>query len=77
MNAEIKNLPIRQESNTIQAMLMKPSMRKQLEMAIPKHMTVDRLLRVAMTAIRTNPKLMECTQESLLACIMCCAQLVI
>jgi recombination protein RecT len=74
MNAEAKNLPARQD-NTIHAMLMKPAMRKQLEMAIPKHMTVDRLLRVAMTAIRTNPKLMECTQESLLACIMGCAQL--
>jgi recombination protein RecT len=75
MNAQVKNLPARQETNTIQAMLMRPAMRKQLEMAIPKHMTVDRLLRVAMTAIRTNPKLMECTQESLLACIMGCAQL--
>jgi len=74
MSAEVKNLAVRQD-NTIQALLMKPAMRKQLEMAIPKHMTVDRLLRVAMTAIRTNPKLMECTQESLLAAIMGCAQL--
>jgi len=33
MSAEVKNLAVRQD-NTIQALLMKPAMRKQLEMAI-------------------------------------------
>ncbi len=49
--------------------------RRQLEMALPKHLTADRLLRVAMTSIQRTPKLLDCTQPSLLACIMTCAQL--
>ena len=44
-------------------------------MAIPKNLTVERLLRVSMTAIRNNPKLLDCSQQSLLACIMGCATL--
>lgn len=49
--------------------------RKQMEMALPKHLSADRLLRVAMTSIQRTPKLMECTPQSLLACVMTCAQL--
>lgn len=67
------NLPAK--NNTIFELLNKDSMRRQIEMAIPKHMTVDRLLRVAVTAIRTTPKLLDCTPQSLLACVMGCAQL--
>lgn len=44
-------------------------------MALPKHLTADRLLRVAMTSIQRTPKLLDCTPKSLLACIMTCAQL--
>jgi recombination protein RecT len=47
----------------------------QMAMALPKHLTADRLLRVAMTSIQKTPKLMECTPQSLLACVMTCAQL--
>lgn len=38
-------------------------------------LTADRLIRVALTAIRTNPKLLDCKQESLMAAIMQAAQL--
>jgi recombination protein RecT len=71
--AQKENLPARVD--TIRQLLEQKGVKNQLAAAIPKHMTVDRLLRVAMTAIRTNPKLAECTQKSLLACIMGCAQL--
>lgn len=50
---------------------MKPA----IAQAIPKHMTPERLLRIATTAIKTNPKLKVCTAESLLASVMQCAQL--
>lgn len=50
---------------------MKPA----IAQAIPKHMTPDRLLRIATTAIKTTPKLKVCTAESLLASVMQCAQL--
>jgi len=68
-----ENLPAVQKAANIRALLEKS--RKQLEMALPKHMTADRLLRVAMTSIQRTPKLLDCTQQSLLACIMTCAQL--
>lgn len=50
---------------------MKPA----IAQAIPKHLTPDRLLRIATTSIRTNPKLKVCTPESLLGAVMQCAQL--
>lgn len=50
---------------------MKPA----IAQAIPSHMTPERLLRIATTSIRTNPKLKVCSPESLLGAIMQCAQL--
>lgn len=43
--------------------------------ALPQHMSPERLLRIATTTIRTNPKLNICTAQSLLGAIMQCAQL--
>lgn len=47
----------------------------QLQQALPKHITADRLIRVAMTAINKTPKLLECTTSSLIGCIVNSAQL--
>lgn len=71
--ASTQNLPATQKAASIRGLLEKS--RRQLEMALPKHLTADRLLRVAMTSIQRTPKLLDCTQPSLLACIMTCAQL--
>jgi len=51
------------------------SMKPAISQAIPQHMTPERLLRIATTCIRTNPKLKVCTPESLLGAVMQCAQL--
>lgn len=67
------NLPATSKAADIRVLLEKS--RGQIEKALPKHLTADRLLRVAMTSIQKTPKLLECTQQSLLACIMTCAQL--
>lgn len=42
---------------------------------LPKHLTVDRLARVALTAIGKTPRLQECTGASLLQSIMQAAEL--
>ncbi len=47
----------------------------QFAMALPKILSVDRFLRIALTSVNRNPKLLACTQESLLACLMDCAML--
>jgi recombination protein RecT len=49
--------------------------KKQIALALPKHMTPERMLRIVMTSIQKTPKLLECTRESLLASIMQAAQL--
>lgn len=46
-----------------------------IRQALPKHMDADRLTRVALTVIRTNPMLRQCTVPSLLAAILQAAQL--
>jgi len=42
---------------------------------LPKHMSADRMLKIALGAMRTTPKLMECTTESLFGAIVQCSQL--
>lgn len=59
--------------NTIRDLLEKQA--GQIAIALPKHLTADRLTRVALTTINKNAKLLECTPHSLLACIMDCAAL--
>lgn len=61
------------EINTVRDALEK--MKPQFQMALPKHLTPDRLLRVAMTAIQNTPKLLECDRQSLYSAIMKAAQL--
>ena len=47
----------------------------QIAMALPRHMDPDRLLRVAMTSIQKNPKLLDCDTKSLLGAVIQSAQL--
>jgi len=49
--------------------------RAQIELALPRHMSADRLARIAITAIRKTPKLRECTTVSLLGAVIQSAQL--
>jgi len=47
----------------------------QITMALPKHLTADRLCRTAVTEMSKNPKLFDCTPTSILASIIMAAQL--
>lgn len=48
--------------------------RSEIARALPKHMDADRLARIATTTIKTTPKLMECSAQSLLGALMLSAQ---
>lgn len=48
---------------------------KQFATALPKHINSDRFVRIAITTIRQNSKLAQCSQESLLGALMVSAQL--
>lgn len=46
-----------------------------IKAVLPKHVAPERMLRLALGALRTTPKLMNCTVESLMGAVIQCAQL--
>ncbi|CAN0620299.1 recombination protein RecT [Burkholderia multivorans] len=46
-----------------------------LAAVLPRHVTPDRMLKIALGALRTTPKLMDCTIESLMGAVVQCSQL--
>ncbi|MEQ9131143.1 MAG: recombinase RecT [Salinisphaeraceae bacterium] len=64
---------IKQKADSVRHALEK--MKPQMAMAMPKHLTAERLLRVTMTACQNTPKLLECDRTSLFSAVMTCAQL--
>ena len=63
------------KAQSIRALFNDNRVKGEIMKALPKHMTADKLIRVAMTSIQRNPKLMDCNQQSLLGCIMTSAAL--
>jgi recombination protein RecT len=49
--------------------------RAQIQMALPQHMTPDRMIRVAITAVQKQPLLGKCSQMSLIGCVIEASQL--
>ncbi|MEK4620676.1 recombination protein RecT [Bacillus sp. FSL K6-0273] len=79
-NESIKNqLANRTESKpaspeqTVEAYMKK--MGPRMAEVLPKHMDMDRMSRIALTTIRTNPTLLECTVPSLMGAVMQAVQL--
>lgn len=64
---------VKQNADTVRSALER--MTPQFKMALPKHLTPERLLRVTMTAVQNTPKLLDCNRTSLFAAVMTCAQL--
>jgi recombination protein RecT len=65
---------IAKKQKTIQD-IIRNDMAAQFALALPKVCTPERFVRVALTTINKTPKLAQCTQTSLLACLMDCAAL--
>ncbi len=59
--------------HTIKALLEQNA--GELQKVLPKHLTLERLLKVALYCIDKTPKLQECSPQSLVACIKQCAEL--
>lgn len=64
---------VKAESYSVQKTLEK--LAPQMAQALPKHLSAERLMRVVMTSVRTNPKLLECDRASFFSAVMTCAQL--
>ena len=67
------NKPI--SERTLGSLMSDPKIKAQMALALPKHMTADRLARIATTEMRRVPALAKASPESFLGAIMQCAQL--
>lgn len=61
------------KQKTLQGLIQQ--MEGQIKRALPQTITPERFTRIVLTALSTNPKLKECTQESFLGAMMNAAQL--
>jgi recombination protein RecT len=61
--------------NPVKALLESESSKKAIAAICAKHLNPERLTRVVLTACNRNPKLLECTRESLWQAVMDCAAL--
>jgi len=58
------------KTNDIKSIINSPQMADQFARALPKHLPAERFARVAITALTRTPKLAECTQASLMKCLL-------
>lgn len=65
----------RKQKRPIIEILDTPDAKRRLEAVAGQYMTADRMLRLAINAIRRTPKLAMCTSESVLGSIMICTNL--
>lgn len=66
-------LQTQEKPRTFQSMI--ESSAKELGRALPEHMRPERLVRIALTCIRTMPELARCTPESFLGALFTAAQI--
>lgn len=60
---------------TLRQHLQSDAMKAHLANALPTHVTPDRLVRVALTAMTRTPKLADCTQASFFQALFQCSQM--
>jgi len=71
-NATTKQLE-KSDAGSLRSLIV--SMTKEIERALPKGVTADRMARIAMTAVSKNPKLGGCTQQTFLGSLLTSCQL--
>lgn len=59
----------------IKGWLQSDLLKNQVAQALPSHLTPDRFMRIAMTAVQKTPKLMNCSQASLFSALITCSEL--
>jgi len=66
-------VPFKARVNDLRSTL--DGMKEQFAQALPAHVKVDRLLRMALTAVQKQPELLDCSRNSFLLSLLECAQL--
>lgn len=67
--------PAAAKNDDVISRINKPSMKAILAAALPRHMTPERMIRIATTEIRKVPELGECDSMSFVSAIVQCSQL--
>ncbi len=65
----------KQKMDSVRDLLARADVMEAIAKVAPKHLTPDRITRIAMTSIMRTPKLAECTPQSLLGALLTCTQL--
>lgn len=71
---EVAQRPAGNGDNAATMRQMLEKMKPELALALPRHMTPERMARQALTAFRTTDKLADCSPQSFLGALMTCAQ---
>lgn len=64
-----------EKRNDIRSLLTGDKFKTEVARALPKHLTPDRFIRVALTTMTKTPKLAQCTQESFFNALLSLSQL--
>lgn len=72
-NTGSTGVSVKQKQQTVSGLLDK--FKGSIAQALPKHITPDRMIRVALTAMTRTPDLLDCTQHSLISAVMTAGQL--
>jgi len=67
--------PAHEEPKDLAHLMASPKVQAQLKVALPRHMTAERMARIATTEMRKIPKLAQCDPMSFLGAVIQCAQL--
>ena len=70
-----EELAILDSAKTMREFFATENVQKQLAAALPKFVTVERFVRTCYTAMLDNPKLLSCTRESIIGCMIRMGQL--
>lgn len=72
------NVPEKRAPNpadTLAKFLQSEAIQRQIAMALPRHLTAERLVRICTTELRKTPKLAQCSPASFVGAVIQCAQL--
>jgi recombination protein RecT len=74
MTNTLQKTTTQQNPATVRDHLESKAFQEQIARVLPKHMTPERFVRVAITTMTRTPKLLECTQASLFNCLLSLSQ---
>jgi recombination protein RecT len=66
----VKNQVSTKELQGVRALINSDSYKQQFSMVLPKHVTPERFIRMANTAMLRNPEIEKCTPQSVVKCLL-------